>query len=71
MLSSRAIALQGIGYSPALVAAQGFLAVDEDSTALPVATPDFSAPGSGRRWIERQRRRRRRRDEELHMLGVV
>lgn len=37
----------------------------------PGATPDFSAPGSGRRWIERQRRRRRRRDEELHMLGVV
>lgn len=35
------------------------------------SVPDFSAPGSGRRWIERQRRRRRRRDEELHMIGVV
>lgn len=45
--------------------------VAPDEEAPPGATPDFSAPGSGRRWIERQRRRRRRRDEELHMLGVV
>lgn len=53
--------------------AQAYLELDAppDEGAQAVPMPDFSSPGSGRRWVDRQRRRRRRHDEELMLAGLV
>lgn len=83
MLSSRAIALQGVGYAPAVVALQGFAAVGEPIAVSPA--PTFGG-GSGRPLRRRQRyvpaggpdmspwpKPRRPDDEEtaLHLLGLM
>lgn len=64
MLSSRAIAVQGIGYSPALVALQGFLAV-----------ADTTAPVDVTGWWLRYPKYRKQTAEEIKQerirLGII
>ena len=62
MLSPRAIALQGIGFRPRLVALQGLYPQDD------VQKPDVIPYGSGRMVYPERNKRRRDRDDDVLMF---
>lgn len=63
MLSSRAVALQGVGFSPALLALQGLVPRE----AIPVA-PNVGGFGAGRQNKAWPKKRKRQPDDWL-LLG--
>lgn len=62
MLSPRAIALQGIGYRPRLVALQGFAQFDD------VQKPDVIPYAPGGMVFPEKKRRKRDRDDDVLMF---
>jgi hypothetical protein len=62
MLSPRAIALQGIGFKPRLVALQGFAQFDD------VQKPDVIPYAPGGMVFPEKKRRKRDRDDDVLMF---
>ena len=67
MISSRGIAVQGVGFSPAVLAVQGFSQVGA-TQVVPTSTPAWA---SGPDTVGPQRRRRSNAQEEDLLVALL
>jgi hypothetical protein len=74
-LNALAIALQGVGFGPLAMAAQGFLGAEEPTPpdVLPAIfwTPVSGSPGNQMTMRQLRRLRRRRREQEALAAGLL